>query len=121
MPSPYTTMPDRAYWRRAVSPLPPSEVDPLAETKLAFTISSSDRVMTAGSCFAQNIAHYLAEAHFNLIVTEKAHPIAPRHAARDFNYGVFTARYGNIYTARQLLQLLRRAYDSFHPREDLWE
>src|SRR3954471_8029833 len=113
MSSPYATMPDRAYWRRSISALPPGDIDPLADTELAFTISPSDRVMTAGSCFAQNIARYLADARFNLLITETAHPITPRQAAQEFNYGVFTARYGNIYTAAQLLQLLRRAYGTF--------
>lgn len=37
------------------------------------------------------------------------------------NYGLFSARYGNIYTARQLMQLFDRAYGRFQPAEDFWE
>lgn len=37
-----------------------------------------------------------------------------------FGYGLFTARYGNIYTSRQLLQLFQRAYGTFTPRDDAW-
>jgi len=34
---------------------------------------------------------------------------------------VYSARYGNVYTSRQLLQLLRRAYGRFIPADDVWE
>ncbi|MGA2081044.1 MAG: GSCFA domain-containing protein [Holophaga sp.] len=37
------------------------------------------------------------------------------------NYGVFTARYGNLYTARQLLQLFDRACGTFAPVDSQWE
>lgn len=38
-----------------------------------------------------------------------------------FGYGLFSARYGNIYTTRQLLQLLQRVSGAFAPKEDAWE
>ncbi len=44
---------------------------------------------------------------------------SPEVAAR-FNYGVFSARYGNIYTARQLLQLFDRTFGNFVPGDSLW-
>ena len=40
--------------------------------------------------------------------------------AEPYNYGIYTARYGNLYTARQLLQLFQRAYGSFTPAEGAW-
>ena len=40
--------------------------------------------------------------------------------ADDCNYGVFSARYGNIYTSRQLLQTIQRAYGLFTPQDDAW-
>jgi hypothetical protein len=33
---------------------------------------------------------------------------------------VFSARYGNVYTARQALQLFRRAFGAFTPAEAVW-
>jgi hypothetical protein len=53
-------------------------------------------------------------------ITENAHPVIPPALARDHNYGLFAARYGNIYTARQLRQLIERAYGTFEPAEDAW-
>ncbi len=42
-------------------------------------------------------------------------------AADHYNYGTYTARFGNQYTARQLLQTIRRAHGKFEPVEDVWE
>ena len=37
------------------------------------------------------------------------------------SYGTFTARFGNLYTVRQLLQLFDRAYGLFFPEETVWK
>lgn len=117
--NPYKNLPAYAFWRRSVAEPPPDDVDPVV--RAAFPITQHERVATAGSCFAQHIARHLHDNGFNYYVTEKAHPIASPQLARDFNYGTFSARYGNIYTSRQLLQLLKRAYGEFHPEDDIWQ
>lgn len=118
--TPYSDLPASAYWRRSVAALPATEVDPV-DDQPPFGLSASDKVMTAGSCFAQHIARYMRQSGFDAMITETAHPmISPDNAAL-YNYGTFTARYGNIYVARQLLQLFRRAYGQFTPLEDVWE
>ncbi|MBC7155736.1 MAG: GSCFA domain-containing protein [Rhodobacteraceae bacterium] len=118
--TPYATLPDQAYWRRAVAALPADQVDPVPE-RPRVRLGPQDRVMTAGSCFAQHIARYLRLGGFNALITETAHPmISPKNAAL-YNYGTFTARYGNIYVARQLLQLFKRVYGLYSPREDVWQ
>jgi hypothetical protein len=115
---PYQGRPDYAYWRRAVSEAEEGELDPCVDP--AFRIGARKRVATAGSCFAQHIGRYLKAAGSNYLVTEPPHPLLTEQAARVTNYGVFSARYGNIYTARQLLQLFDRAYGAFRPQENLW-
>jgi hypothetical protein len=114
---PYRGLPDSAYWRRSVAGQGPA-VDPLVGPFL--TLGRADRVATAGSCFAQHIARHLKKSGFNFLVTEDAHPIVPAELAARHAYGQFSARYGNIYTARQLLQLIERAYGAFQPAEDVW-
>ena len=114
---PYRGLPDSAYWRRSVVGKGPV-IDPLAGGFL--TLARDDKVATAGSCFAQNIARHLKKSGFNFLVTESAHPIVPAAAAERHGYGQYSARYGNIYTARQLLQLFDRAYGAFTPSEDIW-
>jgi hypothetical protein len=93
-------------------------VDPVVSAK--FKIGPHDRVATAGSCFAQHIARHLRKSGFNYFVTETANPIVPGSAVERFNYGIFSARYGNLYTTRQLVQTLKRAYGLFSPSEDVW-
>ncbi|MDT3376750.1 GSCFA domain-containing protein [Labrys neptuniae] len=118
MKHPYETLPDEAYWRRAVAAPAMTEVDPVAPPQ--FRIGRSDKVATGGSCFAQHIARHLVQNGFTYLVTETAHPIVPSHLAERFNYGVYTARYGNLYTSRQFLQLLRRAYGFFQAEDMIW-
>ncbi|HMI20276.1 MAG TPA: GSCFA domain-containing protein [Sphingomonas sp.] len=114
---PYRSLPDSAYWRRSVAAKGVS-VDPLVGDFPR--IGRSDKVATAGSCFAQHVARHLAASGFNYLVTEQAHPIVDPEAARAAGYGLYTARYGNIYTTLQLVQLVDRAYGRFTPAEDIW-
>lgn len=87
---------------------------------MPFQISRVDRVVTAGSCFAQHLGRHLAQAGFCHFLTEPAHPLFDDALAHRFGYGLFSARYGNLYTPRQLLQLLHRAYGLFTPLQLFW-
>ena len=117
MTHPYTAAPPHRLWRKAVSARA-FETDPVVD--FPFRLRPEDKVVAAGSCFAQHLSHRLMTSGFGFLVTETAHPILPANVAEAFNYGRYSARYGNIYTARQLLQLIRRAYDRFTPQEDVW-
>ena len=116
---PYRILPPIAFWRRSVAEIAPQDVDPVV--KAPFRIKSGDNIVTAGSCFAQHMPRYLRDAGLNFLVTETAHPVVPAELAEVYGYGLFTARYGNLYTARQLLQLFQRAYGSFVPRDGAWQ
>ena len=118
MNHPYADLPDQAFWRRAVAEQGPGLL-PVAGDFLR--LNRQDKVMTAGSCFAQHIGRHLAAAGHNYLVTEHAHPVIPPEVAHAAGYGVFTARYGNVYTTRQLVQLIDRAYGRFVPTEPSWE
>jgi hypothetical protein len=115
---PYKNLPNHCFWRRTHSVSSMDQVDPVVSAP--FRVKTNDSVATAGSCFAQHIARHLDACGFGYMVTEKAHPLIPPPVARDHNYGIFTARYGNIYTPRQLLQLFNRAYRLFTPVDDVW-
>lgn len=115
MASPYASLPDPSFWRKAVAEREPDDIDPV--TDVPFAIAATDRVATAGSCFAQQLSKAMAARGFNYLVAE---PGPASAGAIDENYGVFSARYGNIYTTTQLDQLLERAYGLFAPRDDVW-
>lgn len=116
---PYMGKPDYRFWRREPAILQPARFDPVLAP--SFTIPATAAVVTAGSCFAQHVARRLAESGYNFLVTEPAHPLVPPDIAKSFNYGAFSARYGNIYNARQLRQLIDRAYGRFEPQEIAWK
>lgn len=115
---PYSDAAPWRLWRRAVAAPAMADVDPVVD--FPFRIIPQDRVVTAGSCFAQHIARHLRAQGYNYWVTEPAHPLLNAATAEAFGYGVYSARYGNLYTARQLLQLTRRAYGNFLPLDDVW-
>lgn len=115
---PYQNGADHTSWRRAVGKVAPREVDPVVSLNVKIDLTT--KVATAGSCFAQHIARYLKNSGYNYYVAERGHPVLPERVRQANNYGLFSARYGNIYTARQLLQLFQRAYGLFQPQEDVW-
>jgi hypothetical protein len=115
MSNPYSSLPDYAFWRRAVAEVPLESFDPIVD--VPFVIGGRDRIATAGSCFAQHISRMLVREGFSYIVAERERPTS---GIADENFGIFSARFGNIYTVRQLLQLFRRAYGAFHPLDDVW-
>ena len=114
---PYKHLPPHCFWRDAVSQMPLEQIDPVVAPK--FQIDRTHRVVTAGSCFAQHVARRLSASGYNHFITEAAHPMVA-YTAPEYGYGMFSARYGNIYTARQLIQLLHRAYGILQPLDDLW-
>lgn len=118
-PHPYKSLPEKAFWRRSVAGRRPARVDPVGEFNVR--IQADTKVATAGSCFAQHIARHLKASGYCYYVAEPGHPILPMNARARQNYGLFSCRYGNIYTARQLRQLMDRAYGRFVPAEQPWK
>jgi hypothetical protein len=117
---PYSDLPPHQFWKSAVASLPRAAVDPVVKTR--FQITRETRIATAGSCFAQNISSALRRHSFNYFVTETASPfdLSPQEAQRRM-YEVYSARYGNIYTARQLLQVYQRALGKLTTAELTWQ
>jgi hypothetical protein len=116
MPShdhPYRHMPDRSFWSRSVSTgWNPHDL----MTARVPVLLASDRIMSAGSCFAANTVPFLEAAGYIYVRTESIEETSSDR----FGYGRYSAAYGNIYTPRQLLQLVRRSGGSFKPVEDRW-
>ena len=106
---PYRGLPADQFWSTAIRPVPAEAVDPVRDAK--FTFSAADPVAAAGSCFAQHISRHLQQNGFNFLQTER-----PGSTSEP----VFSARFGNIYTVRQLRQLLLGAYGLHRPQMRAW-
>ena len=117
-PSPYDGLDQRAYWRTAVATRGPGRLRGLYDPR--FVIGPDTQVMTAGSCFAQHVHKALANAGYAVIDTEPAPPEVQPDVAARFFHGSFSARYGNIYTARQFRQLLDEAAGDHTPAHPVW-
>lgn len=116
--NPYAGAAPYRRWKQAVVARAPADVDPVVSA--GFRIGREDRVATAGSCFAQHIARSLSAAGYRYYNVENGKGL-PKEEAIARNFGVFSARFGNIYTARQLLQLFERSEGHFTPRESAWQ
>ncbi len=115
--TPYDGLPDFHFWHKAIGGTVLREVDPVVSASLK--LDRQTRIATAGSCFAQHISRNLRRHGFNYFVTEDAGGLPPEEAS-SLGYGLFSARYGNIYTACQLVQLLERAFGEFNTMEKAW-
>ncbi|MEY8829264.1 GSCFA domain-containing protein [Sedimentitalea sp. XS_ASV28] len=116
--NPYKSRPAHCYWSRAVAR--PASGDVRPGVHLHPVIARETRVATAGSCFAQHVARAMVKDGLTYYVAENAPDDMPEDIAADQGYGLFSARYGNIYSTRQLLQLIQRAYGRFTPIENAW-
>jgi hypothetical protein len=116
----YENLSSYCFWSKALGTVEVSDVDPVVKINTKFKIGREEKVVSAGSCFAQRISSYLANNGFNYKIYESAHPILGEDTAKQFNYNIYSARYGNIYTARQLLQLFKRAFGLFEHKSDYW-
>lgn len=119
MSSPYRDLSSDAFWRTGAlttHPLAPQEL-----YQKSFEIDRSDKILTAGSCFAQHIARALDDVGVTVMDYEPPPSIVDARVARKFGYLTYSARYANIYSARQLLQLLQEAFEGRVSPDPVWE
>ena len=116
--SPYDGLEPRAYWRSGVVDRKPTRLEGLYDPR--FLIAPDTRVMTAGSCFAQHVHRAMTEAGYDVVDEEPAPAHVGAELADRYFYGKFSARYGNVYTSRQFLQLLREAEGRHIPAHPVW-
>jgi hypothetical protein len=117
--SPYSGLPQRAFWRGGVAGVGPFDQPDLYRPRFALTHET--RVFTAGSCFAQHVGAALKGAGLSVIDAEPALRGMPPETAKRFGYGVYAARFGNIYTVRQFRQLIEEMLGLFIPAHAIWE
>jgi hypothetical protein len=117
--TPYDRLPAKYFWRSGVVECGPNHISGLYEKK--FPIQLTDKISTCGSCFAQNIGRHLRANGFSFTDFEPAPVGVSGVDLASRGYGLFSARFGNVYTARQLVQLFERSVGDFVPVDPAWE
>lgn len=104
---PYRSLPANAFWRTAVAE---AGIEGLGDLWTSpWTLPPDARFSTYGSCFAQHISRALKSRKMNWLNCERAPGKLPQKLKDKYNFGVFSARTGNIYTAAQMLTWARLA------------
>jgi len=118
MKHPYQNLAENAFWKTAITNRHFGDIADLAQS---IPLQRSDRVATAGSCFAQYIGNRLAAKGANFLDLELPPENWQPDDARRHGFGVYSCRYGNIYTVRQLLQLAEEAFGEDSLRLEVWK
>ncbi|RYI16116.1 MAG: GSCFA family protein [Acetobacteraceae bacterium] len=119
MPHPYESLPEDRFWRTAVADRDALEITGLWKPK--WEIRRRTRIVTAGSCFAQHFSKALVARRYRWLDFEPGPAGLTAEQRKDYHYGTFSFRAGNIYTPRMLLQWLTWALTDTPVPEDVWE
>lgn len=115
----YSELEKNAFWKSGLVEVSPLNVTDIYKKK--WTIESHWKIGTAGSCFAQHIARHLTANGYNVLDVEPAPNGLNVDLRQSYGYGLYSGRYGNIYTTRQFRQLIEEVF-SDEPQELLiWE
>lgn len=117
--NPYSDLPKSAFWKTGVTQENPYAIEGIYKKK--FNSTANTRIATAGSCFAQHISRYLKKSGYNVLDVEPPPPGLQESLHQKFGYSMYSARYGNIYTVRQLLQLAKEVNGEWTPQNFIWE
>lgn len=118
MTHPYTSLPPQAFWSTGISRTDRARMPGLYTPRLK--IHHDTALATAGSCFAQHLTRTLRTSGVTVLDAEPAPDIMPDTIAHRFGYRLFSGRYGNIYTARQMAQLLDEVADGQAEDDYVW-
>ena len=116
---PYQDLPADAFWRTGVC-ADQDDASLGALYRKRFEISDRCRIATAGSCFAQHLHRALRQHGYRVLDLEPAPPGLAIADRQRFGYDLYSARYGNVYSVRQLLQLAREAAGLWTPANLCW-
>ena len=117
--NPYSNLPKASFWKTGVAQENPYMIEGIYKKK--FKIPPEANIATAGSCFAQHISRHLKKNGYNVLDVEPPPPGLPDKLHQKFGFSMYSARYGNIYTVRQLLQLAKEVAGEWTPQNYIWE
>ncbi|MEP6019995.1 MAG: GSCFA domain-containing protein [Paracoccaceae bacterium] len=115
----YSDLEQNAFWKSGVSNVSPLNVSDIYEKK--WIIRRTWKIGTAGSCFAQHIARHLKKNDYRVLDVEPAPSGLEPEQHETYGYSLYSGRYGNIYTTRQLLQLIEETFSDAPQEPLIWE
>lgn len=115
---PYRSLPGHAFWKYCRTSQNFAS-DHIYTPK--FQITPNHPITTAGSCFAQNIGRYLRASDATLLDAEPAPNRLSLQNQHRFGYGLYSGRYGNIYSAKQLAQLVEEVLSQQARSDIIWQ
>jgi hypothetical protein len=119
MSHPYEALPNDRFWRTSVADRHALDITGLWKPK--YEVRRRTRIVTAGSCFAQHFSKALVARRYTWLDYEPGPAGMTPEQRKDYHYGTFSFRTGNIYTPRMLLQWLTWALTPAEPPEEVWE
>ncbi len=117
--NPYRALDERAFWATAVAGRDHSEIKDLWTPK--WRVARKHRIVTFGSCFAQHFSRALEARGFEWLNSEPAPGDMSEDEAKANQYGVFSARTGNIYTVSLLKQWMEWGLGLKPVPGEVWE
>lgn len=105
--TPYESQPKKAFWKNGVTRVKGPEFKEIYTPR--FDIPKDAKIAAAGSCFAQHIGKQFKARGYNFMDAEPPPPMLPAELHQKYGYSMYSARYGNVYSIQQMLQLLMRA------------
>lgn len=118
MSHPYKDLPAHCFWRSCRE-----DGEFLAQDlyQPKFYLEKNTPIATAGSCFAQHISRYLRASDAKFLDVEPAPEALPEEDRQALGYGLYSARFGNIYSTRQFRELIEEAQNPDDFRGAIWE
>lgn len=117
--NPYENLPSSAFWKPAVANKSMFDIEQIWNPK--WHIKQNDNVVTFGSCFAQHIGNAMKDKGFKWLSTERPPFGLSNQNIKTYNYDVFSARTGNIYTTTLLKQWTDWALGENEIPGEVWE
>ena len=93
--SPYGELPAQAFWKTGVVQATTQLPEQIYCKK--FAITKTDKIVTAGSCFAQHVGRVLRQRGFSVVDREPPPPELPEWRHHSYGFSMYSARYGNIF------------------------
>ncbi len=118
--TPYTRLPRSSYWQTSVARAATSQATLADLWTPAYEITRDEKILTVGSCFAQHIGRALSAAGFAWHNAEPAPFGLSAALQKEFHFGVFSFRVGNIYTPDVLKSWLTWALDPAAQDREIW-